>query len=253
MSWATVSASVVGTSHVAAGIPCEDSCYANVESDSHGRPVLVVLVADGAGSARCGGLGAERAIESAASVISKQIQQVEYYLNEEFATNCAIAVRERLYADASSEGNVARDYACTFLGLVSTGSSTVLFQIGDGGIVVDTGEGLTLAVEPMSGEYANQTYFVTDMDALDHLSVKVLPAGVKYAAAFTDGIQRLALNLEVGEPHAPFFTPFFGTLDKLSMDKVPDLDGPLREFLGSEAVNERTDDDKTLVLVAAKQ
>lgn len=252
MSWATVSASVIGTSHVAAGTPCEDSCYATVESDFRGHPVLVVLVADGAGSATYGGSGAEHAIESAASAISKQILQVEYCLNEEFAAHCVIAVRERLYADASSDGNVARDYACTFLGLVSNGSATVVFQIGDGGIVVDAGEGLTLAVEPMSGEYANQTYFVTDMDALDHLSVKVLPASVKYAAAFSDGIQRLALNLEVGEPHAPFFAPFFGTLDKMPMDKIPDLDGPLREFLGSQAVNERTDDDKTLVLVAAK-
>ena len=253
MNWAIVSASVIGTSHVATGTPCEDSCYANVESDFHGRPVLVALVADGAGSAAHGGSGAERAIESAAAAILKQIQQVEYCLNEEFATNCVISVRERLYADANAEGDLARDYACTFLGLVSSCLTTVLFQIGDGGIVVDFGEGLTLAVEPMSGEYANHTYFLTDMDALDHLSVKVLPGSVKYAAVFSDGIQRLALNLEVNEPHAPFFAPFFGTMDKISIEKVPDLEGPLRDFLSSQAVNERTDDDKTLVLVAAKK
>ncbi|MCT9118172.1 protein phosphatase 2C domain-containing protein [Cupriavidus gilardii] len=253
MNWATVSASVIGTSHEAAGTPCEDSCYAHVHSDFHGRPVLIVLVADGAGSASCGGLGADRAIESALLAISEQTKQAEYCLNEEFATNCIIAVRERLYSDASSAGNVARDYACTLLGLVSNGTSTVVFQIGDGGIVVDTGEGLKLAVEPMSGEYANQTYFVTDMDALDHLAIKVLPESVRYAAAFSDGIQRLALNLDVGEPHAPFFAPFFSTLDKVPLERAIDLTEPLHVFLGSQAVNERTDDDKTLVLVAAKQ
>ncbi|WP_426399494.1 PP2C family serine/threonine-protein phosphatase [Ralstonia sp. R-29] len=253
MNWVTVSASIAGTSHVATGLPCQDSCYANVECDARGAPVLVVLVADGAGSAEHGGLGAERAIEYGVSAICQQLQQPEYCLHDEFAANCVIAVRERLYAAAEAEGKAARDYACTFLGLVSSASRTLLMQIGDGGIVVDTGVGLQLPIQPMTGEYANQTYFVTDMDALDHLEVKAVDAGVKYAAAFSDGIQRLALHLQDGEPHAPFFAPFFATLDKIPEEKVADLEAPLRAFLDSEPVNERTDDDKTLVLVASRQ
>ncbi|MDB0566245.1 PP2C family serine/threonine-protein phosphatase [Ralstonia solanacearum] len=252
MSWLTVSASIAGTSHVATGLPCQDSCYANVERDARGEPVLVVLVADGAGSAEHGGLGAERAIEYGVSAICQQLQQREYCLHEEFATNCVIAVRERLYAAAESEGNVARDYACTFLGLVSSANRTLLMQVGDGGIVVDTGVGLQLPIQPMTGEYANQTYFVTDMDALDYLAIKIVDAGVKHAAAFSDGIQRLALHLQDGEPHAPFFAPFFATLDKISEEQVADLEVPLRAFLDSASVNERTDDDKTLVLVASR-
>lgn len=233
-------------------MPCQDSCYANVEMDSAGNPVLVVLVADGAGSAMHEGLGSERAIESGAAVICGALLNPEYCLDERFALKCVIEVRKALYDSAETEGFAARDYACTFLALVSNANRTLLFQIGDGGMVVDTGAGLTLPIQPMGGEYANQTYFVTDMDALDHLAVDMAEGSVTYAAAFSDGIQRLGINMNTGTPHAPFFAPFFETLDRASDEAVANLEGPLRVFLDSKAVNERTDDDKTLVLVTKR-
>ncbi len=104
----------------------------------------------------------------------------------------------------------------------------------------------------MTGEYANQTYFVTDMDALDYLAIKIVDAGVKHAAAFSDGIQRLALHLQDGEPHAPFFALSLPPWTRFQRTQVADLEVPLRAFLDSASVNERTDDDKTLVLVASR-
>ncbi len=92
-------------------------------------------------------------------------------------------------------------------GLVSSANRTLLMQVGDGGIVVDTGVGLQLPIQPMTGEYANQTYFVTDMDALDYLAIKIVDAGVKHAAAFSDGIQRLAFICKTASrmlPSSPF-------------------------------------------------
>ena len=61
----------------------------------------------------------------------------------------------RIYATADQQGAKARDYACTFLGVVASPSATLLMQIGDGGIVVDVGNGLEVPITPMIGEYAN--------------------------------------------------------------------------------------------------
>ena len=60
--------------------------------------------------------------------------------------------------------------------------------------------------------------------------------------------QRLALNMASNTPHEPFFAPFFNTLATSTPEQRDALETSLRTFLGSAAVNERTDDDKTLVL-----
>ena len=143
-----------------------------------------------------------------------------------------------------------RDFACTFLGLVSTEAETLAFQIGDGGMVVDVGAGLVVPIVPMVGEYANQTRFVTDGDALDRFEARQFGDPVLRAAAFTDGVQTLALNMAAGTAHAPFFDAFFPVLERAQPDQELDLCKALGAFLDSEAVNARTDDDKTLVLAA---
>jgi hypothetical protein len=120
-------------------------------------------------------------------------------------------------------------------------------QIGDGGIVLDFGEGYELAIEPMVGEYANMTHFVTDEDAVRILSTSLYQNVALRVAAFTDGVQRLALNLAESSPHAPFFDPFFRVLENTQADMEDALGAALRRFLQSDAVNERTDDDKTLI------
>jgi hypothetical protein len=65
-------------------------------------------------------------------------------------------------------------------------------------------------------------------------------------ALFTDGLQMLALHFASRSAHRPFFEPLFTTLREAANPEA--LGGPLREFLDSPAVNERTEDDKTLVL-----
>lgn len=209
---------------------------------------MSVFVSDGAGSAAKGGEGAELAIETAATVIAKKPKHGKFGLGDLLATEIVIAVRERILAAAEATGLKARDYACTFLGLLSTKNGTLVLQIGDGAVVVDCGAGLEVAVVPMSGEYANMTHFVTDEDALTRLVTKTYPQRALRVAAFTDGIQRIALNLATNTPHEPFFAPFFNAMAKATDEQEEQLEGLLFKFLGSARVNERTDDDKTLAL-----
>jgi hypothetical protein len=210
--------------------------------------LLSIFVADGAGSAAKGGEGGELAIEAAASFVARKVDQGSFNLGDELATDLVTAVRNRINAAAEAEGLKVRDFACTFLGVLSTAKGSLVLQIGDGGVVLDTGEGLEVAVVPMSGEYANMTHFVTDEDALTALATKTYPTRVLKAAAFTDGIQRLGLNLASNTPHEPFFAPFFNGMTRATAEQEDELHGLLVRFLSSQPVNDRTDDDKTLAL-----
>ena len=247
MTWRVVAASAIGTSHVAAGKACEDSCWAQVEEVA-GRPLVSLFVSDGAGSAMHGGEGAELAIEAAAEFVSRKVKEQEFGLGDSLAVDCVLAVRDRLYRFAESKGLTARDFACTFIGVLSSPVGTIVMQIGDGGVVLDTGSGLETAIVPMSGEYANMTHFITDEDAIDQLETREYPAPAVRVAAFSDGLQRLVLDMATNAPYEPFFAKFFNVLKSASPDKDEELHSALARFLASESVNERTDDDKTLVM-----
>ena len=243
-----MAASEIGTSHVANGGKCEDSCWAQVDILPTEQPLLSIFVSDGAGSAAKGGEGAELAIQAAADFISKKLKQGEFGLSDTLATDLVVSVRERIYSKAEADGLKARDFACTFLGVLSSSVGTLVMQIGDGGVVLDVGAGLEVAVVPMSGEYANMTHFVTDEDAIGVLATKAYADPVLRLAVFSDGLQRLALNMATNMPHEPFFTPFFNGMSKATPEQEDQLHALLVKFLGGAAVNERTDDDKTLAL-----
>lgn len=252
MTWNVVAASEIGTSHTAVGGKCEDSCWASVEVAASGAPVLAMFVSDGAGSAAKGGDGAELAIQTAASFVADRMRAGELELQPSFAVDCVRAVRDRIHEQAEQQGLVPRDFACTLLGLVSSQTATVVFQIGDGGVVLDMGDGLTLAVEPMAGEYANMTHFVTDEDAINLLVTQPYAKPALRAALFSDGIQRLALNMANNTVHEPFFQRFFKVLSLTGPEQEDELHAALVRFLGGADVNERTDDDKTLALAVYK-
>lgn len=249
MTWRVVNASAVGTSHTATGATCQDTCFAQVETDPFKPPLLTIFVADGAGSAVRGGDGAELAIEAATAFVGQHYAaQSEFAFNDDWAVECIQAIRSKIYAAADQQGVKARDYACTFLGVIASPFATLLMQIGDGGIVVDVGNGLDVPIPPMVGEYANMTNFVTDENAIDVLAVTTFPNRAEKVAVFSDGIQRLALNMASNVAHAPFFAPFFSVLAAATAAQEEYLQTELLRFLQSPAVNERTDDDKTLAL-----
>lgn len=247
LTWECASAAVAGTAHIERGGVCQDRCSAEVTLQGE-RSWLSLFVADGAGSAAHGELGAELAISRAKEFIERLMTLDEFSLDDSTAVELVSEIRSAIYDKAEAEDKVARDYACTFLGLISSDLGTLVFQIGDGGVVLDTGEGLELAILPMIGAYANMTYFVTDEGALDYLESKTYTRIVLRAAAFSDGLQRIAIDMAAGVPHQPFFSPFFKVLGTLKPEARVQIPGALESFLNSEKVNERTDDDKSMAL-----
>ncbi|MGQ9647672.1 MAG: PP2C family serine/threonine-protein phosphatase [Thermodesulfobacteriota bacterium] len=255
MKWKVIQASVIGASHSIRGELCQDDCFAAAFLSPSGDECFVALVSDGAGSTIRGGKGAMIACDVGFRVIWEWISQVDCLssVSAKVVAEWVDTIRYHLWLASRAEGLLLRDYACTLLGAVVADNNAAFFQVGDGAIVIDEGDGFQPVFWPDSGEYANMTYFVTDEDALSHLHSEVSLKAPSEIAVFSDGIQRLALVYQTKEVHRAFFEPMFARLRKAVNDDECDLlSGQLAGFLGSSAVNERTDDDKTLVLATCR-
>jgi Protein phosphatase 2C len=103
-----------------------------------------------------------------------------------------------------------------------------------------------LVFQPDKGEFANQTTFVTSSTALQEMQVKVLPIRKSFICASTDGLERVALRLKDWDPFPPFFHPLEEFLRE--SDRPDQNDDYLVQFLESDRLNARTDDDKTVLL-----
>ncbi len=219
---------------------------------------LALCACDGAGSALHGGLGARLAIDAFRQVIEGlRIGGHDQLKDARHLFSC---VRERFLENidfnCKVHGRSAQisDFACTFLGVVVSNSHVVFLQIGDGAVVFeDANEPGTYSYFewPMQGEYESTTYFLTQNIAVEKAHCQVLSdLTVNSIALFTDGIQRLALDYASRSVVSGFFRPLLASLSKLPPGLSTSFKLGLEQFLDSERVNERTDDDKTLVLAA---
>lgn len=246
--WKSICASVVGTSHLDSGLPCQDDCYVNNFNDENCSG-LICVVADGAGSATNGGIGAELACVVCGSAIENTMAEKDISsINNEDIIGWIKEIQVSIKQLSESHELKARDYACTLLGAVINKTTAIFFQIGDGSIVASSNDIQGVVFWPESGEYANTTYFVTDDNALSNLQISIVETDISKVALFTDGLQRLALSFETMTPHFPFFEPMFRALSKANQTESEKLQYQLSEYLNSPVINERTDDDKTLVL-----
>jgi hypothetical protein len=252
--WRYTSTSVQGTSHIESGLPCQDSSLCRVITSPNGDDFLILVASDGAGSASHSEKGSRRLCQYFMVKLTRYIEQgwMQHQIDEarvrksiEILTRHAAQTIKKF---AEEQGVAKRELAATLvLAIVGQGKS-IFLQIGDGGIVVNCDGGYDPVFWPQSGEYANMTYFITDDLAIKNLQFKVLNKAVDEIAVFTDRIQSLALAYETQSAHAPFFRPQFEYIRRIPEADLPLLKDQLEGFLNSKPVNDRTNDDKTLIL-----
>ena len=255
-AWRFVAASVQGGSHRRTGLPCQDAYHTMQLADGS----ALIAVADGAGSAARAGEASALAVRAAIMSLTQHLAVHNPAHAREWDSLIATAFvesRAALTLEAAATRSPLREWATTLLLLVLSHEWTVCGLVGDCAAVVRTvgGELLSLC-PPQKGEYANMTNFLSQPDALASLDVAVLPEPVTSAAAFSDGLLELALNVAHNRPFVPFFDPLFAFAASIDMASVEDADAEnkvtahaqLAGFLDSPRVNARTDDDKTLVL-----
>jgi hypothetical protein len=248
VTWRVIGASTVGSSHLQYSSPCQDRCFYLTVDSADGTPFLVALASDGAGSAQHAEIGAELACDVGGQAFATAVEAVgEAGLTSDLADEVFRKVRSAISVAAETLNVTPRDLACTLLGVVIGPTKSLYFQVGDGAIVARNESGLAPVFWPESGEFANMTYFVTDIDANDHFRVELREA-TNEVALFSDGLQRLALVFATETAHEPFFEPMFQVLRRSTTDGTDALCAALERFLTSDSINERTDDDKTLIL-----
>jgi serine/threonine protein phosphatase PrpC len=247
--WRVVAASVCGTSHIKNKQLCQDAHHWQLLPGN----VLVAAAADGAGSASQGKIGAMVAVETAIENLAIKELTPSYLDDDEMVRSLLneslLAAKKAVEDEAEACNKQLQDLATTLIIMIATPDMVAVVQVGDGMAVAKDSKGNLLALTiPDNGEYINETTFLTSPGALDTAQMRLWRETIANVGMLTDGLQMLALNMVVGEPHKPFFFPLFEFVQN-AQDKTLAKE-QLVSFLGSERITQRTDDDLTLILAA---
>ena len=287
--WRFVIGRAKGTSHIAAGFPCQDRLDFRVVENC----TLVAAIADGAGSASLAERGANMAVKTVADFLSSQLDagRLDYGA---ILREAAAKAREAVVAEARHRAIAPREFASTLLAVIAGPEDGGALQIGDGAIVVSGGDGwnwvfcpqrgmskirwalwpqrvvddnqmvkrdweFRWVFWPQRGEYANTTRFLTDADALECLLIAPRLGKVTDIALMTDGLESVALHYPSRSAYEPFFHGIFRPLTEVDEAVISDdreikhLSASLDRFLTSGRVRSRTDDDVSLILASWRQ
>lgn len=245
--WKTLHHSVAGTSHLLTGTPCQDCCAVR-QFELEGQWALLAVCSDGAGSAKYAEQGSALVCEQFIQIVETELRAglSPEKITRKLAVEWAGRIRSAIKDVSSQMGCELRDLAATFLGTILLPGCACFFQIGDGAIVVKSGDHWEVIFWPQSGEYINTTNFVTDDNFDSKLEFLTRSQDATSALAmFTDGLERLILQTSDRTVHTPFLQPMFQSMAEHDIEQLSE---PMRGFLSSQQVNDRTDDDKTLIL-----
>lgn len=214
---------------------------------------MCAIVCDGAGSAELGGQGASVVCRTLTQGLRQHFAASDQLPSDDDIWSWIDLARDRLGLAADRREKARRAFASTMILLIISGDTALTAHVGDGAVVARIGQDAwsTLS-EPANGEYASMTYFVTD-DPSPQLRISRFSEAFTGFAIFSDGIENLALDHKNNEPHAPFFKTMLAPLDGSSeIGRIPKLSAALAAFLGGTRVCEKTDDDKTLILLSSR-
>lgn len=257
--WKIIASSIAGTGHKSKNAICQD--FFDWRIIEVKEPVLIFAVSDGAGSAKNALVGAQTTCHTILNEIcafAEKNQGIEQLCRDD-ALEWLKLLQTQLRVLAEHGKIQKNDFACTMLTAIIQNETAIFLQIGDGAAVYTTFDApnqYRLVTQPQQGEYANATHFVTDENAADVLIFEKFDKRINEIAIFTDGLQRIALDYQTNSAHAPFFRPMFAplraikTTDEMFCSKLENLQKQLSAFLDSPKINERTDDDKTLILAS---
>ena len=251
--WRAAYASVIGQAHLNQKTECQDRFICRTIETKAGE-ILIAVVADGAGSAEKGHVGAQTACELFAGEIAVFLQNENASvksLNKDFGRRWISYFRHKIAEIAGRDGAEIREYASTLVAAVAGEAQAAFYQIGDGAVVFSAfGETETyrFGIQPAETLYVNETDFLTDDDAAAKIRFESVEETVEDLILFSDGIFPVAVNYQTNQPHAPFLKPM---LAPLRNGNPPDgLNAKLENFLASSKINEKTDDDKTIILAS---
>lgn len=244
--WRWAAASTIGTSHLRAGSRKQDAYTIKVPAPG----ALCLIVSDGAGSASHGGQGASLVCRMLSTAVGEWMRVCAGLPSDEEVREWIDAIRDRIALVAEKRGLTKRHFASTLVALIVRDGEMLSLQVGDSALVARKEGGWKALCWPENGEFASTTYFLTD-DPEPRLRIVRAADEYEAFAAFSDGIESVALHHSAREPHARFFDPMMKPVDAaIERGRLMNLSSALGRYLDGSAICERTDDDKTLVLVS---
>lgn len=246
MAWRWVAASEIGTSHIRSGNRLEDAYVVSTHGDDH----VFAVVSDGAGSAKFGAYGAWIVCRTLAVHFRQWLSTNKDLPDDETAINWIDNARDHISAVASRRNTVPRQFAATLAAVLISPNNFLALHIGDSGIVARRASEWEVICWPENGEYASTTYFVTD-DPEPRLNIIRRQLEHDSFALFSDGVGDLALSQIEQKACPQFFGPMMRPVDSSpDTGRLPELSSKLRTYLAGPTVCDRTDDDKTLILLS---
>ncbi len=251
--WRIAHASAIGLAHINQNTECQDRFACRTVNTAEGD-VLIAVVADGAGSTTDGQTGAQIACDIFIEIVGDFLNTKDASLkslNEDFGRRWISYFQQKIAEISQKDKKEPRDYASTFVGACVGEKAAAFYQIGDGGIVFSASgaaKSYRFAIAPVEAEYVNVTEFVTDETAAESLRFELIEETVEDLILFSDGIYAVAVDYQTAQPHEPFLMPMIAPLRN---GNAPNgLNEKLENFLSSPKINEKTDDDKTIILAS---
>jgi len=211
---------------------------------------LAICVSDGAGFAANGGVGARIVSRFLANWLASNADAVFDADCDDRTWAIAASLRRLLRRAALSAHATFKSYACTLVALlVTTHGKWLTAHVGDGGIVGSFAGKLQIISGPRKGEFANETFFVTDADVVDNIRIQIGACGnlervPKGFALFTDGVECSVVNRQTGQVSQVLAKMFDWLLNYPESDVAQALESNLRDVF-----RERSNDDCSLVIV----
>lgn len=257
--WSIVGASVTGSGHIGRAEPGQDRLAWRVwAGEQDASPLLIMVCADGAGSARRSWAGAWMACRALVSAVDAAMQSPAGCARMREANTWTHGFVERLFCQArrrvlrwSSEiHGLPTDLSTTLNMAVLGGHFGCFARVGDGLIAFQAGpeyQDWTLAAAPDTGEFAGETTFLTSPNFAEKLAVRLVPQAIDKICLSTDGLAPILYNAQQSAIHSPFLNPLFQGLAHPGLT-ASQKSAALAHFLKSSRVASRCDDDLTLLL-----
>ena len=248
--WLTANASVRGASHVKTGAPCQDESFVKTSPDGKW---VVLVVSDGAGTAGRADEGSKHVVKYFSEELLKLVKALEdqppgNWVND-FVIEKVLETRKSLRRLAQADN--IRDFNCTLVACLQGPHGGFSIHIGDGSIVGGYRErsngdevGRLFVSNPENGEYANETFFITEKDWIRHLRITPMPK-LDWVLCCTDGGGALAL-VNDDTPKIGFLEPVMERLFQFDDQQLRQK--ALADYLSDVQSNKVTGDDKTLAL-----
>jgi len=251
--WSYAIASCIGTSHLKQGSRKDDVCRAFIALEH--RKIFVGIVCDGAGSARWGGVGAWLTTDVFNKNCRNFFLQNKTFPSDDLIWSWVDEARDRINKLATSRSAQLSDFATTLIVTMSDGDNTLIAHIGDGAVVARNNDDQqwNCLSWPAHGEYASTTRFITENGTPD-LRITRIDRSMDALFLFSDGLERLALDFKVEKPFSPFFEQMIKPLqNNEEFGFLQNLSRSLLDYLNSDKINNRTDDDKSIIIASIKK